>query len=402
MGDIKHLGNLRYEDQERLCQRINKTGPKKTKANKESQKRPHEATVPKPPKYSLEYSKSAVAKCVACKTKIERGKVRIKEDVIDLVNGGNGDFYHVVCFPAEKLRYYPGGGQCFDGFKSLSLINQKVVEQMLPKSKTEDGVDAKILRLDTPSTSSAFVTKPMSFEDRLKDQNIRFFKFKDEVKKQLKKKQQIALLEANDQSAVAGNMDHLANQVADLLTFGALDKCDKCTKGQFYYMNSGFLCTGYKSEWSKCKNLVKKPPRTMCIIPESLSKYEFLAKVKTQPEDRLFRYVAPSQSTLAEHAVYQQNHLEKIQAISGKSIEREKSVKLTIKGGSAIDPDSGLGSIAKVYVCGDAKYSVVLGVTDLHSNRNSFYKIQLLVTEDEKRFWVFRSWGRIGMYFFIY
>lgn len=395
VGDIKHLGNLRYEDQERLCQRINKTGPKSKVSKKLPQKRSLEATLPK---YSLEYSKSAVTKCAVCKTKIEKGKARIKEDLIDLVNGGNGDFFHVVCFPAEKLRYFPDGGQSFAGFKSLTLVDQKKVQQMLPKDKTENVVDTKILRLDT--TSSSFVDKKKPFEERLKDQNIRFFQFKDEVKKQLKKKQQIQLLEANGQSAVSGNMDHLANQVADLLTFGALDKCTKCNEGQFYYMNSGFLCTGYKSAWSKCKQLVKNPPRTMCVIPESLSEYDFLTRVKSQPEDRLFRYVAPSQSTLDEHAIYQQNHLEKIQAISGKSIEKEKSVKLTIKGGSAVDPDSGLGSIAKVYVSGDAKYSVVLGVTDIHSKRNSFYKIQLLVTEDEKRFWVFRSWGRIGMYLF--
>lgn len=401
-GDIKHLQNLRYEDQERLCQRINKTGSKAkaTNAKKVPQKRTYEAIIPKPPSYSLEYSKSAISKCSSCKTKIPRGKVRIKEDVVDLVNGTEGEYYHVVCFPPEKLRFFPNGGQSFAGYKLLTLVDQKVVQQMLPKTKTEDVVDTKILRLDTPSTSLAVLSnsKEQTTTSSLKEQNIRFYQFKDEVKKQLKKKQQIELLEANGQSAVYGNKDHLANQVADLLTFGALDKCTQCREGQFYYMNSGFLCTGSISEWTKCKNLDKSPSRTVCIIPDSLSEYEFLNKVKSQPEDRLFRYVAPSKTTLREHAKYEEKQLERFQAMSGKSMDRsDKSVKMTIKGGSAVDPDSGLNSIAKVYVCGNDKYSVVLGLTDLQRNRNSFYKIQLLVTEDGKRCWVFRSWGRIGM-----
>uniref|UniRef100_T1H5C4 NAD(+) ADP-ribosyltransferase n=1 Tax=Megaselia scalaris TaxID=36166 RepID=T1H5C4_MEGSC len=61
-----------------------------------------------------------------------------------------------------------------------------------------------------------------------------------------------------------------------------------------------------------------------------------------------------------------------------------------------VDPGSGLESICKVFVSGNEKYSVVLGVTDLNTNRNAFYKIQLLVSEDERRFWIYRAWGRTG------
>ncbi|KAL5289012.1 PARP1.2 family protein [Megaselia abdita] len=372
VGDIKHIGNLRYEDQERLTLRMDKT--------KMDKKRKHEATSTTTPNYSLEYSKFGM--CSFCQTKIERGKIRVKEEVIDLVDGASGLFYHLLCFSYEKRLLCPNGGESFPGFSSLKQVDQNFVKQIIPKVKSSDVIDAKVPKLDNSSTS---------FEDRMKEQNIRFYKFKCGVKDNLKKKQQMELLEANGQTPISFNLDNLANQVADLLTFGALDKCKNCPNGQFYFMNSGFLCTGSFSEWTKCKNLVKNPSRTMCIIPESFSGYEFLSEVR-KPEDRLFRFVAPSQSTLNDHAKYEKKQLGKHESVEKSSI----SVKLTVKGGSAVDPESGLQYIAKVYVCGNDKYSVVLGVTDIQQKRNSYYKIQLLVSEAGNRFWVFRSWGRIG------
>lgn len=85
---------------------------------------------------------------------------------------------------------------------------------------------------------------------------------------------------------------------------------------------------------------------------------------------------------------------------SGKSGSRfEKSAsKVTLKvvGGLAVDPDSGLDDIAHVYTDGKDKYTCVLGLSDVQTNKNSFYKIQLLESNKKDKFWVFRSWGRIG------
>ncbi|XP_026751130.1 poly [ADP-ribose] polymerase [Galleria mellonella] len=93
--------------------------------------------------------------------------------------------------------------------------------------------------------------------------------------------------------------------------------------------------------------------------------------------------------------------------IDGKSIpksgsmyvksSKSTSVKLKIQDGTAVDPDSGLVDCAHVYKDSDgAKYTVVLSKTDIVTQKNSYYKLQLLESDNKNNFWVFRSWGRIG------
>ncbi|KRT82026.1 hypothetical protein AMK59_5757, partial [Oryctes borbonicus] len=71
-------------------------------------------------------------------------------------------------------------------------------------------------------------------------------------------------------------------------------------------------------------------------------------------------------------------------------------IKMTVKGGSAVDPDSGIDHTSHVYSDGNDKYTVVLGLTDIQRKKNSFYKLQLLESDAGNRYWLFRSWGRIG------
>ncbi len=55
-----------------------------------------------------------------------------------------------------------------------------------------------------------------------------------------------------------------------------------------------------------------------------------------------------------------------------------KSMKLKLKGGAYVDPESGLEHKAHVFKRKDALYSSVLGSADVQSGRNSYYKLQLL------------------------
>lgn len=92
--------------------------------------------------------------------------------------------------------------------------------------------------------------------------------------------------------------------------------------------------------------------------------------------------------------------------IDGKSIPKSGSIyvkseksaltKLKVKGGIAVDPDSGLEDVAHVYKDSDAKYTVVLGQTDVVAQKNSYYKMQILESDNKNKYWLFKSWGRIG------
>jgi poly [ADP-ribose] polymerase len=53
-------------------------------------------------------------------------------------------------------------------------------------------------------------------------------------------------------------------------------------------------------------------------------------------------------------------------------------LKLKLKGGGVVDPDSGLEDKAHVLKTKNGLYSVVLGIVDIQGGRNSYYKLQIL------------------------
>ena len=73
-----------------------------------------------------------------------------------------------------------------------------------------------------------------------------------------------------------------------------------------------------------------------------------------------------------------------------------KSLKMKLKGGGYVDPDSELENKAHVYKAKDALWSVVLGAVDIQHDKNSYYKLQMLEHDKKPKWYVFRSWGRVG------
>lgn len=73
-----------------------------------------------------------------------------------------------------------------------------------------------------------------------------------------------------------------------------------------------------------------------------------------------------------------------------------KVAQVKVKNGAAIFPDSGLDSIAHVYSREGVVYTSVLGLTDISKNKNSFFKMQVLRSDNLRQFWLYTSWGRIG------
>ncbi|GBP32818.1 Poly polymerase [Eumeta japonica] len=75
--------------------------------------------------------------------------------------------------------------------------------------------------------------------------------------------------------------------------------------------------------------------------------------------------------------------------VDGKSLPKSGGIylkssksgvqKLKVKGGTLVDPDSGLADVAHVYIDQNGeKWTVVLNKTDIGEEKNSFYKLQLL------------------------
>ncbi|CAI8024368.1 Poly [ADP-ribose] polymerase 1 [Geodia barretti] len=71
-------------------------------------------------------------------------------------------------------------------------------------------------------------------------------------------------------------------------------------------------------------------------------------------------------------------------------------MKLTVKGSSAVDPESGLETSHHVLEEGGVVFNAVLGLVDIKRGTNSYYKLQLLEGDTSKNYKLFRSWGRVG------
>lgn len=148
-------------------------------------------------------------------------------------------------------------------------------------------------------------------------QNKEFFRYRDLCEKQLGKKELIAILEKNKQSVPEGTYAIL-DAIADLLTFGALERCTECPEGgQLVFNKSTYVCTGNVSEWVKCDNVVREPKRRVCRIPKHLSEaHKFLAG-KLRVQARAVRFV-PS-TVAAAAAVKKEEGL-----AEGPKIKRER------------------------------------------------------------------------------
>eukprot|EP00760_Papus_ankaliazontas_P030366 PhM_4_TR4793/c0_g1_i1/m.47729/K10798/PARP; poly [ADP-ribose] polymerase len=76
--------------------------------------------------------------------------------------------------------------------------------------------------------------------------------------------------------------------------------------------------------------------------------------------------------------------------------------KLVIKGSAAVDPDCEIAETAHVYECAsggkNVVYSQTMSRTDVTTNKNSYYILQLLEDDKgtKKKYHVFRKWGRLG------
>lgn len=57
-----------------------------------------------------------------------------------------------------------------------------------------------------------------------------------------------------------------------------------------------------------------------------------------------------------------------------------------ISDGSAVDPDSKLEDVAHVYCEGKTKYFAILCNVDIAKDKNSYYKIQLLQSDDCRKY----------------
>lgn len=72
--------------------------------------------------------------------------------------------------------------------------------------------------------------------------------------------------------------------------------------------------------------------------------------------------------------------------------------KIVCKSGGTVDPDSNLENLAHILRENGTIYNAVLNLVNLKGNKNSYYKLQVLESNEPRHphYWLFKAWGRVG------
>ncbi|XP_047097726.1 LOW QUALITY PROTEIN: poly [ADP-ribose] polymerase [Schistocerca piceifrons] len=515
IGDIAHIDSLRWEDQEKIKQKIASGGgsgssasasPGTAKSGKGKPSKRKSAVGGEFNDFTVEYAKSSRATCRGCDTKIDKGEVRIsKKDFESDAGkrfGGEERWHHVECFAKNRdfFEFWEDGAM-LPGFKTLTKEDQQMVASQVPKVAKKEIKKEPTDQTDGPSEAKKIKKEDDQLEKELKAQNKIMFGYRDKLKNELKKPQLTQLLEYNDQEVPVGT-EPMLDRLADIMTFGALLPCEECKGGQLVFRSGvGYQCTGDLTEWTKCQFVTTDPKRVPFKVPEDLMD-TFLNSYKFVPRKRTIRIITPTAAKTTERSAPKVERARRplenmefvilhkttrpkeelkaeIQKLGGKVVSKvhdklaavigtpdavekmgkkveeakdldiqivsedfldevkdggatlminKKSIcswgsdpnsripkdtetkssksksrfvksmptkqRMKLKGGAVVDPDSGLEDVAEVYQKNGTVYNAVLGITDVQSGKNSFYKLQVLTSGS--RFWVFRAWGRIG------
>ncbi|XP_067420946.1 poly [ADP-ribose] polymerase 1 isoform X2 [Emydura macquarii macquarii] len=444
-ADVDGFPELRWEDQEKIKKAIETGGAAAGKGSDQEGGGKAEKSLND---FAAEYAKSNRSTCKGCEQKIEKGQIRISKKMVHPEKPQLGmidNWYHPDCFVSHRaeLGFLPAfGASQLQGFGILKAEDKEALKKQLPAMKSEG--KRKGDEMDGNVTSKKKQKKEKERESKqeklLKEQTELIWNIKDELRKACSTNDLKELLIANKQEVPSGE-SAILDRVADGMAFGALLPCEEC-KGQFVFRSDAYYCSGDITAWTKCVAKTQNPNRKDWIIPKEFREISYLKKFKCKKQDRAFppeaavavnaalpaaastplteKASVPTDKPLSSMKILTLGKLSRnkeevkamIEDLGGKvtgtankatlciSTQRtsksEKKMKLTVKGGAAVDPDSGLEDFAHVFEKSGKIFSATLGLVDIVRGTNSYYKLQLLEDDREIRYWVFRSWGRVG------
>ncbi|XP_037073152.1 poly [ADP-ribose] polymerase 1-like [Pollicipes pollicipes] len=306
VADIAHFESLRFDDQEKIREKIGAAAGAGDASGGGSKAKAKAADKMALKDFLTEYAKSGAAKCRKCEEKIPKGDVRVGKMVFDTdrarAYGPYQGWHHVECFVQQRgeLEFFEEASK-LPGFKTLSKEDQHMLRDKLKKIEgkrpAEDVVDgpAKKKRPDPDAGDRAVI----------KQQNQTMFKYRDQLKSLAKRELQL-LLEQNDQEVPTGE-DPMLDRLADQMTFGALNPCTICKKGQLSFKSGvGYQCQGNLTEWTKCTNVEKEPKRRLFTVPKELAdEYPFLKKYKCKLGKRVMADLGQTTATIKQEKAEQ-------------------------------------------------------------------------------------------------
>ncbi|VDN06111.1 unnamed protein product [Thelazia callipaeda] len=374
-------------------------------------------------KLVAEYAITCRSKCVICKKSIEKNTLRL---------GLKSAWYHTNCF--NQIPQHAITTENITGYHDLLTTDQKILKSIFnfepnKNKKRKRSVASLVTIKKTKKEESAIkeerkrlqliiLCPPRKF---LQAQADEMWLARQKLSKGLSKSNMQDLLRANNQALPAyGGESKLLDRLVDCIVFGCPLPCEQCKGGTIAYSAAqrNYVCTGYVSEYTHCTYKSRNPPRKSFIVPDDFKDFEefkdFEVKVK-DPKEREY-------STLDEEVVkpklfklWNQKLKEADEdLISGdKPALNETAHKVqrqTVKNGAVVDPECDLDDVHRkisfysrinhlkyfLSLKSGKLWDTTLGKVDFQIGANSFYKLQLLKHDVEQRYYLFRSWGRVG------
>uniref|UniRef100_A0A914YGL3 Poly [ADP-ribose] polymerase n=1 Tax=Panagrolaimus superbus TaxID=310955 RepID=A0A914YGL3_9BILA len=374
-GNIRGMESLKWDDQEKIRQRIVEIKENAT-----------EAPTPKSHIPKVEVAKSGSGKCFQCKEKIAKGELRIQ------LKASN---FHPAC--VKTMDIITGGAGSIEGYEFLEDEQKELLDGVFGKQPEK----RKAPEEDTSATPAkkAKVDVDEGLKAKLKKQSEILWQVRKEITDNLSRDEIDTLLQANGRfRRKKEGPDAVNEQLTDCIVFGVPETCKECGNGTLFYSASRhtYKCYGHISEFTSCVHENRNPPRIPFKIPKDLKENNtFLAdhKFPTLKE----RYYAPG-SEVVGTTPGPSKPIDKIKR-ARRGVEKDSvaNKKAIVKNGCTVDGNCDVAEIAHVFIDSDkTAWQASLGSTDIAQNRNSFYKIQVLKHDKKELYYLFRSWGRIG------
>lgn len=309
-SDIGKFDTLRWDDQEKVRAKFTGSATVKDEVDGPSCNNNNSD-------FQIEYAKSGRAKCRQCEEKIEKGVIRISKlmepEEVKFARGPVPHWHHVKCFVERKTELDAGDLAATDipGFTSLNDEDQKSVLKQVGTKKKKASKKKKIA---AEQKKEPVAEEKLSEEaKKLKEQNEKFWKIRDQLFTTCSNAVLRSMLEANNYDSTGGE-SKILDSCADGMMFGALETCPDCDKGRLTYKSEGYACTGNISGWTRCVYVTHTPKRKMWKIPIDLKEdNDFLSKFKLKIRERKFPASAVAQ-------------LKKQSSTSNKPLENKKIV----------------------------------------------------------------------------
>ncbi|KAG2468467.1 PARP1 polymerase, partial [Polypterus senegalus] len=444
-GDIDGYSDLRWEDQEKVKKAIESgeataTGIGGKKGDGRSEKTLND--------FAVEYAKSNRSTCKGCEQKIEKELIRLSKKMIDPEKPQLGmidRWYHIACFVSrrEELGFMAAyNASQMKGFAILRTEDKEELKQRLPVLKSEgkrkaDEIDGDLSfkkKMKKSEKEDKQLEKQLKILDRVSDgmafgalqpceqcQGQLVFKsdgyycsgnitawtkcvFKTQIPnrkewiipkefhevvflKKFKFKPQDRLFAPVPPQCHPKTTESNASSIKEetvpsdkpltnmmVICIGKLVKNKEEIKAVIEELggkltgsaNKATICISTKKEVQKLsKKMEEVKAANVRVVVE-----EFLSEVKTSGK--------AVQELLSLHAI----------SPWGAEVKQETPVIVT--------KSTGLEKCAHVLDQNGKIFSATLGLVDISRGTNSYYKLQLLEDDSKKRYWVFRSWGRVG------